>query len=212
MAPGRSENATRIGAPAPSAVPDDPLKSTRERILEVALDLFLEKGYDKTSLREIAEQLGFSKAALYYHFASKEDIFKGLHDRLHALTEGNLSHQGERVLTLRSWATLLNGFIDMIPANRKLLAMHERNRAAFDALRDHLHAKDHEDLDERLRSSFADSALPVEQRVRMAFAFSGVMGALIFSGESFRGLSDEELVREMKDRVHDALGVGPDPV
>ena len=58
-------------------------KSTRERILDVALDLFIEKGYDKTSLREIAEQLGFTKAALYYHFATKDDILMALHLRLH---------------------------------------------------------------------------------------------------------------------------------
>ena len=211
MTPGRSVKAPREVAPPPSAAADDQLKTTRDRILDVSLDLFLEKGYDKTSLREIAEQLGFSKAALYYHFASKEDIFKALHNRLHALSLNNLSHLGDQTLTLRSWATLLDGFIDMIPANRKLLAMRERNRAAFDSLHDTLHKKDREDLDERLRSSFSDAALPVEQRIRMAFALSGVTGALIFSDESFQGLSDEELVREMKDRVHDALGVGPDP-
>ena len=57
--------------------------STRDRILEIALDLFIEKGFDKSSLREIAEQLGFSKAAIYYHFASKDDILMALHMRLH---------------------------------------------------------------------------------------------------------------------------------
>ena len=58
---------------------------TRERILDVALDLFIEQGYDKTSLREIAEPLGVTKAALYYHFAAKEDILLALHLRLHEL-------------------------------------------------------------------------------------------------------------------------------
>lgn len=47
------------------------MRSTRERILDVALDLFLQKGFDKTSLPEIAEHLGFTKAALYYHFSSR---------------------------------------------------------------------------------------------------------------------------------------------
>src|SRR5271155_1374516 len=63
----------------------DAVKGTRERILDIALDLFIDKGFDKTSLREIAEQLGFSKAALYYHFASKDDILLALHYRLHDL-------------------------------------------------------------------------------------------------------------------------------
>src|SRR5207249_9245344 len=47
---------------------------TRQRIQTVALELFAEQGYDKTSLREIAERLDVTKAALYYHFKSKEDI------------------------------------------------------------------------------------------------------------------------------------------
>ena len=48
------------------------MKDTRERILDTALDMFIERGYDKTSLREIAERVGVTKPALYYHFSSKE--------------------------------------------------------------------------------------------------------------------------------------------
>lgn len=45
---------------------------TRAEILRVALDLFRTQGYDATSLRQIAERLGITKAALYYHFPAKE--------------------------------------------------------------------------------------------------------------------------------------------
>ncbi|QIS13440.1 TetR/AcrR family transcriptional regulator [Nocardia arthritidis] len=55
---------------------------TRERIRAVAMELFAERGYDKTSLREIAERLGVTKAALYYHFRTKEDIVASLADEL----------------------------------------------------------------------------------------------------------------------------------
>ena len=51
---------------------------TRSRIQAVALALFAEQGYDKTSLREIAERLGVTKAALYYHFRTKDDIVASL--------------------------------------------------------------------------------------------------------------------------------------
>jgi AcrR family transcriptional regulator len=53
---------------------------TRERIKQVALELFTEHGYEQTSLREIAEQLGVTKAALYYHFKSKEEIVQSFVD------------------------------------------------------------------------------------------------------------------------------------
>jgi AcrR family transcriptional regulator len=51
---------------------------TRERILEVSVDLFIERGYPGTSIRDIAERLGRTKGSLYYHFASKEDILTAL--------------------------------------------------------------------------------------------------------------------------------------
>jgi AcrR family transcriptional regulator len=208
MTRGPATAATRTAPGQTAALGEEQLKSTHERILDVALDLFLEKGYDKTSLREIAQQLGFSKAALYYHFASKEDIFMALHNRLHRLAEGGLSALGETTFTVEDWVTVLDGFIDVIPDNRKLLAMFERNRAVFEAVHTEGHARDHQDLDERLRSAIADPSIPVDQRVRMAFAFSGVMGALLFAGDSFQGLPSDALVREMKARVHEALGVG----
>lgn len=48
--------------------------STRERILEVALDLFRRHGYEGTSIRDVAERMGLTKAAVYYHFPSKESL------------------------------------------------------------------------------------------------------------------------------------------
>ena len=49
---------------------------TRTEIQRVALNRFTQDGYEKTSLREIAEDLGVTKAALYYHFRTKEDIIE----------------------------------------------------------------------------------------------------------------------------------------
>ncbi|HEY6596411.1 MAG TPA: helix-turn-helix domain-containing protein [Asanoa sp.] len=63
-------------------------QSTRARIQAVALELFTEQGYEKTSLREVAERLGVTKAALYYHFKSKDEIVTSLvDDRMNGLDE-----------------------------------------------------------------------------------------------------------------------------
>ncbi|MGW4892995.1 TetR/AcrR family transcriptional regulator [Kitasatospora sp. NPDC004240] len=55
-----------------------PRSDTRARIIAVALELFSEQGYEQTSLREIADRLGVTKAALYYHFKTKDDIVHGI--------------------------------------------------------------------------------------------------------------------------------------
>jgi AcrR family transcriptional regulator len=47
---------------------------TRARLVSAATDLFIANGFDKTSMREIADKVGFSKPALYHHFASKDDL------------------------------------------------------------------------------------------------------------------------------------------
>ena len=66
---------------------------TRERILEVALALFADKGYEATSMREIAQRVGITKPALYYHFDSKADIVRAM-----------LADTEERVAGLVDWA------------------------------------------------------------------------------------------------------------
>jgi AcrR family transcriptional regulator len=56
---------------------------TRQRILVAAVELFSENGYAGTSVRDIADALGMTKAALYYHFAGKEEILQAVTAPLH---------------------------------------------------------------------------------------------------------------------------------
>ncbi|MGH9081684.1 MAG: TetR/AcrR family transcriptional regulator [Acidimicrobiales bacterium] len=196
---------TAARRPAPAQGGDVEDRSTRERILEVALELFTEQGYEQTSLREIAERLGFTKAALYYHFSSKEEIFMALHERLHDLAAGT-PLAGEAPFTVASWTALLDVFIEQIPANHQLILMHERNRAAFDKLHQRDHAQQHQDMEEQLRTVLSDPALPLRDRVRMGCAFAMVMGGLLFGGDAYRSARPEELVLELKSAVHDLLG------
>ncbi len=54
------------------------IAGTRERILDIARELIAEQGYRSASISQIANKLGTSKAALYYHFRSKEEILDAL--------------------------------------------------------------------------------------------------------------------------------------
>ena len=161
---------------------------TRERILDVALDLFIEQGYDKTTLRQIAEPLGFTQAAIYYHFAAKEDILVALHLRLHALGRPAFEQLAEEAGP-SGWAVVLCGLVDTMMANRKLFILHERNQTALSSLHIKGHEGDHEDMEQQFRRILGNSAIPARDRVRLSCA----LGALLSSLMSVSDLGDLSL-------------------
>ena len=54
---------------------------TESRILEMAMRLFIEKGYEQTTLQDIADAIGMTRGAIYHHFKSKEDILEAVCDQ-----------------------------------------------------------------------------------------------------------------------------------
>ena len=194
-----SREAKRASDPPPEA------GSTRERILDVALDLFIEKGFDGTSLREIAEQLGFTKAALYYHYASKDDILMALHMRMHDVGRDGLKQLTDGPVSLATWESLVDTVLSQMLAQRKLFLMHERNQAALEKLHRKDHVADHEDLQQRFRQMLADPAISLRDRVRMAASFGAVFSVLFLAGDAFEGTSTQELGELLRQTVHDIL-------
>jgi AcrR family transcriptional regulator len=190
--------------PDPSAALSERL-STRDRILNAALDLFIEKGFDKTSLREIAEQIGVTKAALYYHFASKEDILMALHQRLHEFGSDALAQLGDQEPSSALWADLLDKVVDQMLAHRKIFLLHQRNQAAFEALHKEDHDASHEDLQENFRRVLSDSRVSVRDRVRMAASFGAVMGGIFMAGDAFGDVPSAELSEILRGVVTDLL-------
>jgi AcrR family transcriptional regulator len=55
-----------------------PRSDTRERIQDVARELFAQQGVQRTSLQDIADKLGITKPALYYHFSSREELVRSI--------------------------------------------------------------------------------------------------------------------------------------
>ena len=58
---------------------------TKERILETALELFAQSGYLGTSMSDIAQRLGITKAALYKHYAGKQEILDRIVERMNEM-------------------------------------------------------------------------------------------------------------------------------
>jgi AcrR family transcriptional regulator len=106
---------------------------TRTRIQQIALELFTENGYEATSLREIAERLGVTKAALYYHFKSKDEIIQSLIEdqvaeiaKLIAWAESQPRSQETRREFLRRYSALL-----VERDHHKLMRFFERNQTSM---------------------------------------------------------------------------------
>ena len=60
-------------------------KNTKERILEEALKLFAQSGYMGTSMNDIADKLGVTKAALYKHYKSKQEILDSIVEKMNQM-------------------------------------------------------------------------------------------------------------------------------
>jgi AcrR family transcriptional regulator len=67
---------------APHAVVRLPLPATKERIFQVAEELFAQKGFEGTRTRDIAEQAGINISTLHFHWKSKEDLYAAVYQNL----------------------------------------------------------------------------------------------------------------------------------
>ena len=122
-------------------------KDTRNLIIDAALDLFSQCGYDGVGLRDIAHNVGIRESAIYKHFKGKQDIFDSLVKCMYAeycefatsinVTE-NLTQMIEKYKTISENELLMicNGFYSYFAKNeraakfRKILTMEQyRNKA-----------------------------------------------------------------------------------
>ncbi|MGW0966481.1 TetR/AcrR family transcriptional regulator [Streptomyces sp. NPDC002516] len=142
---------------------------TKAEIRAVALELFTEQGYEATSLREIAERLGVTKAALYYHFPSKEDIVRSLFTEHLAALDELVSWARSQPPGPELRARVIDRMIDVaseqkLPVMRFALANHH-------LLKDL--SPDRESVLERLNALYAsltgpDASIEEALRIRMA--------------------------------------------
>ncbi|MEU9744615.1 TetR/AcrR family transcriptional regulator [Streptomyces niveus] len=104
---------------------------TRQRIQDVALQLFAEQGYEKTSLREIAEHLDVTKAALYYHFKTKEDIVVSLFQDLARPVDELIAWGESQPQTLEVKKEILRRYSDSLAAAAPLFRFMQENQATM---------------------------------------------------------------------------------
>ena len=145
---------------------------TRTRIQDVARELFSQKGVQRTSLQDIADQLGISKPALYYHFSSREDLVRSILQPL--VDEGEEFVAAQERLRGSARATpreLLQGYFDFHYRHRAdlMLIVTELTTLADLGLIDSMLA-----WRERLGKLVFGRGPTLEQSTRAVIAFGGL--------------------------------------
>ncbi|HVX18303.1 MAG TPA: helix-turn-helix domain-containing protein [Acidimicrobiales bacterium] len=189
----------------------EPPLGTRERILETATRLFTDQGYDGTSLREIADELGFTKAALYYHFKSKDEILVALVEPMDEMLHEFLDRL-EGATDATEWVDALEWAVDqwferldffrMIVRNRASLAAHQAAREAF---------SDHEEAHARLERTVRQMSSDLGEQVRMVAALAAVTGFDDWAPTLMVETDPVVLREELLGVVRQILGVRPRP-
>ncbi|MDH4423012.1 MULTISPECIES: TetR/AcrR family transcriptional regulator [Bacillus] len=86
---------------------------TREMIMNVARDLFVQQGYQHTSMRKIATELGYSHGSIYYHFKNKAELFYAMVEQDFQLLNNKLDEISKRSLSSEEQLKeVLFGFIE----------------------------------------------------------------------------------------------------
>ncbi len=192
-APGQAAPgpAADTAAPAPAgahgpARHDARVRSdTRARIQEVAVALFAEQGYEKTSLREIAERLDVTKAALYYHFKSKEDIVRSIVEDYYGQIDALIAWARTQPDAAGARSEILRRYVGIVVEGDEVFRMLHQNQAAVTSL---AAAKNRGELfRERMTSLIellAGPAAPLGERLRAAMAIGGVsVGWMFFADQ-----------------------------
>ncbi|MER6786247.1 TetR/AcrR family transcriptional regulator [Streptomyces sp. NPDC000658] len=151
--------------------------NTRQRIQDVALELFAEQGYEKTSLREIAERLDVTKAALYYHFKTKEEIIVGIFTDLTKPIEDLIEWGRGQPHTLETKHELVRRYSQALSEAAPLFRFMQENQATVrelqigDSFKDRMRG---------LRDIIMDPEAPLTDQVRCVSAIFTLHAGMFF--------------------------------
>ncbi|MDG4797483.1 TetR family transcriptional regulator [Micromonospora sp. WMMD1082] len=174
---------------------------TRSRILRAALDLFAEQGYQRTSLRQIAERLRLTKAAILYHFPSKADLLTDLAEPLVSDLENLLDAAGALPPPRARWV-LIEGWVDTMLAHRRRLWMFYHDLALVDRSTTYQRLLQ---IAMRANEIVAGPDAGVRERVRAVQAIAMCGDPVLF----FPDVSEHVLRVDMLDGVRRLLGEPP---
>ncbi|WP_166907168.1 TetR/AcrR family transcriptional regulator [Mycobacterium sp. DL440] len=175
--------------------------TTRARLVEAAVGLFTRHGFAGTSLQMIADELGFTKAAIYYHFRTREQLLTAVLDpvlaQLQRIVEEAETHRGVHARADH----MVRGYADLAVHNRALVAVLSSDPSVDEALRTR---PEWDTLIDRQLALLADVDPGPAGTVRAAMVFAGIAGG---AGIAPPDLPDERLHSLLTDAARRTLGL-----
>ncbi|APE14870.1 TetR/AcrR family transcriptional regulator [Mycolicibacterium pallens] len=173
---------------------------TRQRLIDAAIALFIRHSFAGTSLQMIADELGFTKAAIYHHFRTREQlltaILEPIIDKLSAVVDDAEKQRGVHARAER----MLNGYARLAVENPMLVSVLAADPSVHTVLKAN---REWTHMISRQMALLADVHPGPGGLMRAQFVFAGIAG----SADPKRQVDDEWLHGQLVDAGRRALGM-----
>jgi AcrR family transcriptional regulator len=174
---------------------------TRARLIDVAVDLFTRHSFAGTSLQMIADEMGFTKAAIYYHFRTREELLAAVVEPIfEQLSDVITTAEAQRTATARA-DHMLRGYAELAVANRALVSVLACDPSVTTLLRDQQHWAQ---LINRQLSLLAGDDRDPGGLIKATVALAGISSAV---GPAWIAIDDDDLLTHLVETGRRTLGL-----
>ena len=174
---------------------------TRQRLIEVAIDLFTRHSFAGTSLQMIADEMGFTKAAIYYHFRTREELLAAVVEPIfEQLSAIITAAESQRSAAARA-DHMLSGYAELAVANRALVSVLACDPSVTTLLREQPHWSE---LINRQLALLAGDVRDAGGLIKATVVLAGISSAV---GPAWIAVGDEDLLRHLVDTGRRTLGL-----
>lgn len=165
--------------------------TTRQKLVDAAVDLFRRHSVAGTSLQMISDELGLTKSAIYYHFRTRDELLTAVLvpviDELTHLVESAEAQRGARAQA----EAMLAGYVSLAVSHRDLFPILTGDPGVGDYL---LHRPQLRALVKRQADLLAGAEPGANGQIRAAIVMAGISAAV---GVEFDGVDDSELYEQL---------------
>ena len=174
---------------------------TRQRLIDVAVDLFTRHSFAGTSLQMIADEMGFTKAAIYYHFRTREELLAAVVEPIFEQLNGIIAAaEAQRSSGARA-DHMLRGYADLAVANRALVSVLACDPSVTTLLRDQPHWAE---LINRQLALLAGDERGPGGLIKATVVLAGISSAV---GPAWVAVDDDDLLRHLVETGRRTLGL-----